>query len=98
MTTIAKEMNGWYAGLWDFWDLLVDMFDFSHFSDPKFLLFAISNFLLYSWYDVPYVYLTDNAIMQGYSDSDASMLISIIGIVNMVGEVCIFIYIKIKVY
>lgn len=87
MTTIAKEKVQWYAGLWEFWDLLVDMFDFSHFADPKYLIFAISNFLLYTWYDVPYVYLTDNAIKNGYSDKDASILISVIGIVNMIGEV-----------
>ncbi|RZC37944.1 monocarboxylate transporter 13 [Asbolus verrucosus] len=87
MTTIAKEKVQWYAGLWDFWDLLVDMFDFSHFSDVKFLLFAISNFCLYTWYDVPYVYLTDHATTLGYTKEDASLLISIIGIVNMSGEV-----------
>lgn len=87
MTTIAREKVQWYAGLWDFWDLLVDIFDFSHFSDPKFLVFAISNFLLYTWYDVPYVYLTDNARKNGCSDKDASLLISIIGIINMIGEI-----------
>lgn len=87
MTTIAKEKSQWYAAVWDLWDLLVDMFDFSHFTDTKFLVFAVSNFLLYTWYDVPYVYLTDNAIRSGYSDTDASMLISIIGIINMLGEV-----------
>ncbi|CAH0564855.1 unnamed protein product [Brassicogethes aeneus] len=87
MTTIAKEKVVWYSAVWDLWDLLVDMFDFSHFADPKFFLFAISNFLLYTWYDVPYVYLTDNAISLGFSDKDASMLISIIGIINMLGEI-----------
>ena len=87
MTTIAKEKVEWYAGLWDFWDLLVDMFDFSHFADVKYLLFAISNFCLYTWYDVPYVYLTDHATTLGYSEEDASLLISIIGIINMFGEV-----------
>lgn len=88
MTTIAKEKVQWYAGLWDFWDLLVDMFDFSHFADPKFLVFAMSNFLLYTWYDVPYVYLADNALNNGIKQESAAMLISIIGIINMVGEVC----------
>uniref|UniRef100_A0A6P7GCK0 Uncharacterized protein LOC114340510 n=1 Tax=Diabrotica virgifera virgifera TaxID=50390 RepID=A0A6P7GCK0_DIAVI len=87
MTTIAKEKGVWYAGFWDFWDLIVDMFDFSYFADPKFCIFAISNFLLYTWYDVPYVYLTDNARKNGYSENDASMLISIIGIINMIGEI-----------
>uniref|UniRef100_A0AAR5PJU9 Major facilitator superfamily (MFS) profile domain-containing protein n=3 Tax=Dendroctonus ponderosae TaxID=77166 RepID=A0AAR5PJU9_DENPD len=87
MTTIAQEKSQWGAGLWDFWDLIVDMFDFSHFADPKYLVFALSNFLLYTWYDVPYVYLTDNANMLGYPENQASILISIIGIINMVGEI-----------
>lgn len=87
MTTIAKEKIEWNAGLWDFWDLLVDMFDMSHFSDVKFLLFAMSNFLLYFWYDVPYVFLVDYATNVGFSEQDSSRLIAIIGIVNMIGEV-----------
>ncbi|XP_008213655.1 uncharacterized protein LOC100123202 isoform X1 [Nasonia vitripennis] len=87
MTTIAKQKMVWYSGLWEFWDLLVDMLDFSHFADSKFLLFSISNFLLHTWYDVPYMYLTDNAIQQGFSEADASLLISVIGIMNMAGEI-----------
>ncbi|KAK0097912.1 hypothetical protein PV326_012800 [Microctonus aethiopoides] len=83
----AKTKLVWYSGLWEFWDLLVDMLDFSHFADSRFLLFSISNFLLHTWYDVPYVYLTDNAIEMGYSETDASILISIIGIANMFGEI-----------
>ena len=87
MMTIAKTKLVWYAGLWEFWDLLVDMLDFSHFADSRFLLFSISNFLLHTWYDVPYIYLTDNAIEMGFSETDASILISVIGIMNMTGEV-----------
>ncbi|XP_015110074.1 monocarboxylate transporter 9 [Diachasma alloeum] len=87
MTTIAKTKLVWYSGLWEFWDLVVDMLDFSHFADSRFLLFSISNFLLHTWYDVPYVYLTDNAIEMGFSETDASMLISVIGITNMLGEI-----------
>ncbi|XP_028157818.1 monocarboxylate transporter 14-like [Ostrinia furnacalis] len=87
MTTIAKEKVQWYAGLWDFWDLVVDVLDFSHFLNPAFLVFAISNFLLYMWYDVPYVYIADNALKMGFNESQSSMLISIIGILNMFGEI-----------
>ncbi|XP_026729145.1 monocarboxylate transporter 10-like [Trichoplusia ni] len=87
MTTIAKEKLQWYAGLWDFWDLVVDVLDFSHFANPAFLVFAISNFLLYMWYDVPYVYIADNGMSMGFNESQASMLISIIGILNMFGEI-----------
>ncbi|XP_071438568.1 monocarboxylate transporter 12-like [Hetaerina americana] len=87
MTTIAKEKFEWFSGLWDLWEVLADMVDFSHFADVRFSLFAASNFLLYTWYDVPYVYLAHNAVEMGYTEGDASYLISIIGIVNMVGEV-----------
>ncbi|XP_053608042.1 uncharacterized protein LOC128673901 [Plodia interpunctella] len=87
MTTIAKEKVQWYAGLWDFWDLVVDVLNFSHFLNPAFLVFAISNFLLYVWYDVPYVYISDNAMQMGFTESQSSMLISIIGILNMFGEI-----------
>lgn len=87
MTTIAKEKNYWYQGVAEFKALFRDILDFSYFADIRFLLFAISNFLLYTWYDVPYVYLADDAIEMGFTDTDASMLISIIGIVNMFGEV-----------
>nr|CAD7596825.1 unnamed protein product [Timema genevievae] len=78
---------GWYTSLWDVLDVLSDMVDFSHFSDIQFVLFAISNFLLYSWYHVPYVFLTDKAIEMGMENDDASYLISYLGILNMVGEV-----------
>lgn len=87
MTTIAKEKAEWYAGLWELWYLLADMLDLSHFANVRFLMFAISNFLLYTWYDVPYVYLADNAIEMGFTETDASYLIGVIGILNMVGEI-----------
>ncbi|KAF5289771.1 hypothetical protein FQA39_LY03688 [Lamprigera yunnana] len=87
MTTIAKEKMQWYAGLWDLWDLVVDIIDLSHFANAKYLLFAISNFFLYTWYDVEYMYLNDHALGMEISEKDASMLISVIGIVNMFGEI-----------
>lgn len=87
MTTIAKEKIQWGQGIEEFKNLLLDMLDFSYFADIRFLLFALSNFFLYTWYDVPYVYLADNAIELGISETDASILISFIGIVNMFGEV-----------
>lgn len=67
--------------------------DLSYFADIRFLLFALSNFFLYFWYDVPYVYLADYAVGLQINKKDASMLISSIGIVNMFGEVRLcFIY------
>lgn len=87
MTTIAKEKTQWGQGLDEFKSVLIDMLDFSFFGDIRFTLFALSNFLLYAWYDVPYVYLADNAVEIGFSETDASIFISLIGIVNMVGEI-----------
>lgn len=87
MTTIAKEKTQWGQGLDEFKSVLMDMLDFSFFADIRFTLFALSNFLLYAWYDVPYVYLADNAVEIGFTETDASILISLIGIVNMVGEI-----------
>lgn len=65
----------------------MDVLDFSHFLNPAFFVFAVSNFLLYMWYDVPYVYIVNNGISMGFNESQSSMLISIIGILNMFGEV-----------
>lgn len=87
MTTIAKEKTQFRQGVEEFKEVVMDMLDFSYFMDPRFLLFAISNFFLYTWYDVPYVYLADYAIEMEFNESDASILISLIGIVNMVGEI-----------
>lgn len=87
MTTIAKEQTQFRQGIEEFKEVVLDMLDFSYFMDPRFLLFAISNFFLYTWYDVPYVYLADYAIEMDYSETDASYLISLIGIINMVGEI-----------
>lgn len=87
MTTIAKEKVQWGQTVEEIRNLFADMLDLSYFADIRFLLFAMSNFFLYTWYDVPYVYLTDYAGRLGHSDTDASLLISYIGIVNMFGEV-----------
>ena len=54
---------------------------------PLFVLLALSNFLLYFWADVPYVFATDFALSRGIPDSQATFLISVIGIVNTVGQV-----------
>ncbi|ESP01427.1 hypothetical protein LOTGIDRAFT_111770 [Lottia gigantea] len=64
-----------------------NMFDLGILSNKLFLLFAFSNFLLYLWYDVPYVFLADNAIELGISEERASFLLSIIGIVNTIGQI-----------
>jgi hypothetical protein len=66
---------------------MVDMVDVSHFADIRFVLFAVSNFLLYSWYHVPYMFLADKAGEMGFSEDESSNIISYLGIFNTVGEV-----------
>lgn len=88
MTTITSDTETTIEQLFsEFKRLFKDILDFSYFLDIRFLLFAISNFVLYTWYDVVYVYLPDWAGEHGVSTTDASMLISLIGIVNMFGEI-----------
>jgi hypothetical protein len=88
MTTIASDsVSTAHQMFTEFKKLFKDILDFSYFLDIRFLLFAISNFILYTWYDVVYVYLPDYAVEHKTSETDASMLISVIGIVNMFGEI-----------
>jgi len=77
----------WLIGFYDLWDLMVDMVDVSHFTDIHFVLFAVSNFLLYSWYHVPYMFLAAKAGEMGLSEDESSNIISYLGIFNTVGEV-----------
>lgn len=55
-----------------------------------YLIFALSNFILYAWYDVMYVYLYNYAETDlKYDPSDATRFLSIIGILNTLGEVLV---------
>lgn len=90
MSTIASDgASTMHQMVTEFKRLFKDILDFSYFLDKRFLLFAISNFILYTWYDVVYVYFPDWAIEHKVSETDASMLISLIGIVNMFGEIAL---------
>lgn len=61
--------------------------DLELLKDTPFVLFLLSNLLLYTFYDIPYVNLPEYAIeaLDGVSDEKASFLVSIIGIVNTFG-------------
>lgn len=63
------------------------MFDPKIIKNPLFLLFAFSNFILYFWYDVPYVFAIDQAKELGINEDTASYLLSIIGVINTIGQV-----------
>ncbi|XP_041364608.1 monocarboxylate transporter 12-like [Gigantopelta aegis] len=64
-----------------------NMFDLKILKHPLFFLFAFSNLVLYFWADVPYVFIADRAIELGISDDQASLILSVMGICNTVGQV-----------
>lgn len=88
MTTLHREEQA--CGIFqDLKDFLVDMVDLTIFRSIHYTLFCMSNFLLYACVDVPYVYLPDNAITHNVEEESASFLISILGILNMIGVVMV---------
>ncbi|XP_021938481.1 uncharacterized protein LOC110839018 isoform X2 [Zootermopsis nevadensis] len=83
MTTIAKENEEkWYA---DFLDLLKDMVDFSMFLEWHFLLLSLGTILLFTWFIIPYFYLAELMVRNGYTEQEASTMLSIIGFTNFLG-------------
>uniref|UniRef100_T1JKY7 Major facilitator superfamily (MFS) profile domain-containing protein n=1 Tax=Strigamia maritima TaxID=126957 RepID=T1JKY7_STRMM len=88
MITISQdEENAYLSFVRDLKEILLDMVDVSHFKNVKFLIFCVSNLLLYIWYDVPYIYIADHAIKMGIGEEKAFYLISVIGILNTIGEI-----------
>lgn len=82
---------------WEFWKYLRVskplkrvmriMFDPAILKHPLYITFALSSFILYFWYDVPYIFMADRALEYGISEKQASFLISILGIVNTFGQI-----------
>jgi len=57
------------------------------FGSAVFNYFCLHTVLLYVSYDIPYVYGPVRASVSGLTDSEASLLVSIIGIFSTVGQV-----------
>ena len=71
---------------------MTECIDIKYCADPAFLIFALSNFILYVFYDTVYMYLTDYAQEVGVSPDHSANLISAIGILNCAGMVCFIIF------
>ena len=69
--------------------IMSEMLDASILRSRVFMLFCVSNILLYSAYDVPYVYTPVKAVRTGISSQRASFLVSVIGITSTAGQVII---------
>ncbi|OWF37862.1 monocarboxylate transporter 12-like [Mizuhopecten yessoensis] len=63
------------------------MFDLAVLRNPLFIVFLLSNFMLYFWYDVPYVFIVDRAKEFGISEDKSSLIISSLGIANTFGQI-----------
>lgn len=74
----------------DLGEMLTACVDVTYCMDFSYLVFAVSNFVLYVFYDTVYMYLTDYAQGVGVSADDSANLISVIGILNCVGMVSVY--------
>ncbi|KAG8223341.1 hypothetical protein J437_LFUL001219, partial [Ladona fulva] len=81
---LGDRKEAWYL---DFLQTVKGIMDFSMFLEWHFMLLNFSTFLLFTFFIVPYFYLAEHVIRWGYSESEASMLISIIGILNTIGMI-----------
>ncbi|XP_013138060.1 PREDICTED: monocarboxylate transporter 4 [Papilio polytes] len=66
---------------------LASMLDVSLLRDPAFMLIGVSNVFGMAGLYVPFVYIVDAACLNGVEASQASFLLSIIGITNTVGRI-----------
>lgn len=73
----------------DLREVVLDSMDVTLFRNGRYTLLCVSNFLLNSCVDNPYVYIPDSAITLGVDKERASFLISFIGILNTLGVVIV---------
>ncbi|XP_063534459.1 monocarboxylate transporter 12 isoform X6 [Cydia strobilella] len=66
---------------------LGSMLDVSLLRDPAFMLIGVSNIFGMAGLYVPFVYIVDAAMLNGVESSQASFLLSIIGITNTIGRI-----------
>uniref|UniRef100_A0A6P7FY30 Monocarboxylate transporter 9-like n=1 Tax=Diabrotica virgifera virgifera TaxID=50390 RepID=A0A6P7FY30_DIAVI len=83
--TLKKDENEkWYDELLE---LVKGMCDFSLFLELHFFLLSLSTITLFVWFIVPYFYLVEHMTKHDYSNEDASLTISNIGITNTIGMI-----------
>lgn len=66
---------------------LLASFDPELLTSPSFLILALSGFLTLAGFFVPFIVIIEQAVNLGYSQSDASVLLSIIGVTNTIGRI-----------
>ncbi len=75
---------------------LANSIDLSLLKDFVFLFFSISNFLTSLGFNTPFIYIVDQALLLDIQPAKADMLLSTIGISNMVGRILLGILSNLK--
>ena len=68
---------------------LYQMLNLNLLKDGIFVMFLVSNFFTSIGFNVPYVYTVDRAVHLGVDQKDASFLLSVVGIANTLGRICL---------
>lgn len=55
--------------------------------DPKFAFMNMSILLLFTWFIVPYFYITEHLKRYNFVEADGAFVISLIGVFNTIGMV-----------
>ncbi|XP_056642871.1 monocarboxylate transporter 12-like [Diorhabda sublineata] len=86
LTLKKSDDEKWYDELLD---LVKGICDFSLFLELHFFLLSLSTITLFVWFIVPYFYLVEHMTKHGYTNEDASLTISNIGITNTIGMIAL---------
>ncbi|KAL1116061.1 hypothetical protein AAG570_005556 [Ranatra chinensis] len=57
------------------------------FLELHFCLVSIATTIVFVWFIVPYFYLADHMSLHGYTEEDASFVLSVIGVTNTIGMI-----------
>ncbi|KAL4704428.1 hypothetical protein ACJJTC_014360 [Scirpophaga incertulas] len=84
MITINEKDENWYD---DCVICLSDMFNVDLFRKMTFNLMCLGTIILFIWFIVPYFYLAEHMINEGFTEDDGAFMLSLIGITNTIGMV-----------
>lgn len=62
-------------------------FDFNMFTEFHFLMMNLSTLVLFIWFIVPYFYISNFMTMNGYSETQGAVMLSIFGVATIIGIV-----------
>ncbi|XP_056643692.1 monocarboxylate transporter 12-like [Diorhabda sublineata] len=81
---VENSKKTWYRG---FLRITRPLKRFALFLELHFLLLSVAVLLAGTWFLIPYFYLVDHMLENGYSEEESSLALSVIGFANIVGMV-----------